>query len=117
MATSAEFKDFVLEQLEFSTSRYIFSARKMFGDYCIYVRDSNEPFSIPKPLFLLCDETLFIKQYPELSILLKSAPKAPFYKGTKQKWHIVDVDSTSLLQEVIEIIAPLLPEPKKSNRK
>lgn len=51
MATSAEFKDFVLEQLEFSTSRYIFSARKMFGDYCIYVRDSNEPFSIPKHSF------------------------------------------------------------------
>lgn len=122
MPTSSAFKDFVLECLESSTTQYRFSARKMFGEYCIYVRpalsnshttlDSHTLSHMPKPLFLLCDETLFIKQYPQLATILESAPKAPFYKGTKQEWYIIDIDSTSLLQEVVETIAPLLPEPK-----
>lgn len=113
--TSVEFKDFALDQLESSTQRYKFSARKMFGDYCIYV--SSDLLSLPKPIFLLCDETLFIKQYKELATLLESAPKAPFYKGTKQEWHIVDVESSALLGEIVEIIAPILPEPKPRSKR
>ena len=118
MPSSSEFKNFVLEQLESSTDGYRFSARKMFGEYCIYVRDSHTPFETPKPLFLLCDDTLFIKQYKELATLLESAPKAPPYAGAKD-WHIIDVDSSMLLGEVIETIAPFLPapKPKKSQSK
>ena len=81
------------------------------------MRDSSNPLGVLKPIFLLCDKTLFIKQYKELTTLLESAPKAPFYKGTKQEWHIIDVESNTLLGEIVEIIAPLLPEPKKSKRK
>lgn len=111
MPTSSEFKDFVLECLESCGTHYHFKAKKMFGEYCIYVWDSCE-ISSPKPIFLLCDETLFIKQHKELATSLESAPKAPFYKGTKQEWHILDIDSISLLQKIIETIVPLLPEPK-----
>ena len=92
MPTSSEFKDFVLECLESCGTHYHFKAKKMFGEYCIYVWDSCE-ISSPKPIFLLCDETLFIKQHKELATILESAPKAPFYKGTKQEWHILDIDS------------------------
>lgn len=50
MATSAEFKDFVLEQCENCGSEFSFSARKMFGEYCIYLHDKGEK----KVLFLVC---------------------------------------------------------------
>lgn len=117
MPTSSAFKDFVLEQLESSTKRYVFSARKMFGEYCIYVKESHTPFDTrSKPLFLICDEVLFVKQYVELASLLESTPKAPPFKGAKE-WYIIDVDSPMLLQEVVETIAPLLPEPKARKSK
>lgn len=116
MPSSREFKDFVLEQLESSTEGYRFSARKMFGEYCVYVQDSHTPFETPKPLFLICDDTLFIKQYPELATLLESVPKAPPYTGARE-WHILDIDSIALLEEVVQIITPLLPEPKPKKPK
>lgn len=115
MPSSREFKDFVLEQLESSTEGYRFSARKMFGEYCIYVQDSHAPFECPKPLFLICDDTLFIKQYKELATLLESTPKAPPFAGAKE-WHILDVDSSALLGEITQTIVPLLPAPKPKNR-
>ena len=57
MATSESFKDFVLENLEsaLEDTPYHFSAKKMFGEYCIYVIEGE---SVPKPIFLLCDEML-----------------------------------------------------------
>ena len=44
MATSEGFKDFVLEQLarcaeDYLEGEYAFSARKMFGEYCVYIAD------------------------------------------------------------------------------
>ena len=65
---------------------------------------------------LICDDTLFIKQYPELATLLESAPKAPPYTGARE-WHILDIDSIALLEEVVQIITPLLPEPKPKKPK
>lgn len=124
MPSSSAFKDYVLECLESSTQLYSFSVKKMFGEYCIYVYPSqallnsySKPlFSTPKPLFLLCDDTLFIKQYKELASLLKFASKAPPFKGAKE-WYILDIDSPSLLRELIETISPLLPEPKAKKPK
>lgn len=51
MATSEEFKDFVLEQLarcaeENLEGEYAFSARKMFGEYCVYIADLCESHKI-----------------------------------------------------------------------
>lgn len=115
MPSSSEFKDFVLDCLEASSQLYKFSSRKMFGEYCIYIQPINEPFSMPKPLFLICDDTLFIKQYKELGDMLKFASKAPPYDGAKE-WYVVDVDSSTLLQELVETIAPLLPEVKPKKR-
>lgn len=73
MATSKEYKDCVLERLceymmdlsgdsKGGTESYTFSARKMFGEYCVYIQDSKS-MQKPKALFLLCDECVFVKQY------------------------------------------------------
>ena len=54
MATSAEYMDFVIEQLQgFGTMRY----KKMFGEYMVYIND--------KPVITVCDNTVFVKKLPE----------------------------------------------------
>lgn len=50
MASREEFKNFVLECLENANLNFVFSAKKMFGDYCIYVHLGAKK----EPLFLLC---------------------------------------------------------------
>ncbi|MGX2983918.1 hypothetical protein ACWIWK_00335 [Helicobacter sp. 23-1048] len=47
MATSANYKDFVLEQLvrcndEFLGRGFAFSARKLFGEYCVYIESLGD---------------------------------------------------------------------------
>lgn len=56
MATSEGFKNFVLECLENANLNFVFSAKKMFGDYCIYVHLGAKK----EPLFLLCDESFLL---------------------------------------------------------
>lgn len=116
MATSESFKDFVLENLEsaLEDTPYRFSAKKMFGEYCIYVIDEGE--SVPKPIFLLCDEILYVKQFEILKPLLESAPLGFPYTGAKESY-ILDVDSLETLREVVLTLAPTLPTPKPKKPK
>lgn len=117
MATSKEYKDYVLERLQECVAElredskgkiesYTFSARKMFGEYCVYMQDSKSADK-PKALFLLCDECVFVKQYKILKSLLAHSQKAKPYPGAKE-WYIIDIDSKELLQEIITILAPIL---------
>lgn len=112
MATSEEFKNFVLEQFELCESAYKFSARKMFGEYCIYLCEFN---ALPKPAFLICDETLFVKAHKELEELCKNCDKAPPFKGAKE-WFIIDFENQEFLKELIELLAPILPQAKRKNK-
>ncbi|WP_334094919.1 transcriptional regulator [Helicobacter typhlonius] len=116
MATSESFKDFVLENLNsaLEDTPYHFSAKKMFGEYCIYVVDRGE--SVPKPIFLLCDEMLYVKQFEILKPLLESAPLGFPYAGAKESY-ILDVDSYTTLREVVLTLAPTLPMPKPKKPK
>ncbi|BAM12886.1 TfoX domain protein [Helicobacter cinaedi PAGU611] len=117
MATSKEYKDYVLERLcEYMTDlskdskggveSYTVSARKMFGEYCVYIQDSKS-MQKPKALFLLCDECVFVKQYKLLESLLAHSQKAKPYPGAKE-WYMIDIDSKEVLQEIITILAPIL---------
>lgn len=116
MASSNAFKEFVLEQLIVSCrdDGYSFRARKMFGEYMIYVMSSNEP--LLKPIFLICNDILYVKQHEILKPLLESATiDIPFPKA--KQWYILDIDSPSLLKEVVLTLAPTLPLPKPKNAK
>ncbi|AWK62315.1 transcriptional regulator [Helicobacter cinaedi] len=117
MATSKEYKDYVLERLcEYMTDlskdskggveSYTVSARKMFGEYCVYIQDSKS-MQKPKALFLLCDECVFVKQYKLLESLLAHSQKAKPYPSAKE-WYMIDIDSKEVLQEIITILAPIL---------
>lgn len=118
MATSESFKDFVLEMLNnaLEGEPYRFSAKKMFGEYCIYVLDSSDSAPIPKPIFSLCDEILYVKQHEILKPILESVPKGFPYSGAKESY-ILDVDSPQALREVVLVLAPTLPIPKPKKAK
>ena len=115
MPTSESFKDFVLENLKsaLENTPYHFSAKKMFGEYCIYVIVGE---SVPKPIFLLCDEMLFVKKFEILKLLLESTPLGFPYAGAKESY-ILDVDSLETLREVVLTLAPTLPKSKKPKNK
>lgn len=101
MATSADFMEFVCEQVKDCGSiRY----RKMFGEYMVYVND--------KPIFLVCDNTVFVKIRSELDELMHCAEKGFPYDGAKEHY-ILDIENTELVKKVSEILEPITHIPKK----
>ncbi len=105
MATSAEYIEYVCERIrEFENPRY----RKMFGEYMVYVND--------KPILLVCDDTVFVKQLDCISESMRNASKGYPYKGAKEHY-ILDVDNTFLLQEVITEVERVTPLPKPKKKK
>ena len=104
MATSVEYMEYVVQQLEgVGAVRY----RKMFGDYMIYVND--------KPLFLVCDGTMYAKQLPVLSELLANAPTGIPYDGAKAHY-LLDVDNRELLHQAAALLEPVTPLPKSRKK-
>lgn len=131
MATSENYKDFVLEQLarcndEYLANRFAFSAKKMFGDFCIYIMDSRDLHTLDssdlpkKVLFLLCDESVFIKKYESLDAIVREN-SAFFtlgtpYNGAKEHY-IIDIENLALVAKIIENILPFFPTPKSTKAK
>ncbi|MGX2983598.1 transcriptional regulator [Helicobacter sp. 23-1045] len=131
MATSASYKDFVLEQLvrcdsEYLGRRFVFSARKLFGEYCVYIADSRESCvdlhldSPKKVLFLLCDEGVFIKKYESLDAIVRENSEFftlgyPF-DGAREHY-IIDIENLALIAQIIQSALPFLPTPKAKPQK
>lgn len=101
MASRKELIDFICEQLE---GVGIINAKKMFGDWCIYVNE--------KPSMLVCDDVAYIKKLPEMEEMMKEAETGSPYPGAKEHY-IVDVEHRERLLLVIQTLVPLLPLPKK----
>lgn len=104
MATQISTVEFLTEQL--SGVQNVFW-RKMFGEYMIYVN--------AKPVFLICDDTLFVKILPETDALLGGGATGYPYNGAKLHYIVEDVDDGELLVKLaneLERITPL-PKPKK----
>ena len=104
MATDLEFIQYVCEQIsETGRIRY----RKMFGEYMAYVND--------KPILLVCNNSVYIKQHACLEDLMKESEKGIPYNGAKEHY-ILDIDNKELCTEVIKLVEPLVNIPKsKSN--
>ncbi len=104
MATELSYIQFVLEQLRGEEATY----RKMFGEYMVYVEG--------KPLFTVCDNTVFVKEVKELEELLKEADRGHPYEGAKEHY-ILDIENTELVQKVVAIHKDIVPVPKKRVKK
>ena len=104
MATSQEYIRFVCDQLQgISGVTY----RKMFGEYLVYVHE--------KPLLLVCDNTVMVKQLPEIAPLMAEAPVGVPYDGAKPHY-ILDIENHALTAAVIAVLEPITPLPKKKQR-
>jgi DNA transformation protein and related proteins len=69
--------DFLVDQLSGAGQ---VSARKMFGEYCVYLAG--------KPVALLCDDQLFLKPTEAGRRMLGPVTEAPPYPGARQHFLI-----------------------------
>lgn len=108
MATSQETMDYLLDQLS-SLGRA--SARKMFGEYCLYWD--------AKPVALVCDDQLFVKPTVAGKQHIENIVEAPPYPGAKPHW-LVTADlweDRDWLSNLIQVTADELPMPKPKKKK
>ena len=101
MATSSEYIEFVCEKIKnFGAVR----SRKMFGEYMVYIND--------KPIFTVCDNTVYVKKLPQIENLMCAAACGYPYDGAKE-CYILDVENTGLLSSLIPVLEEVTPLPKK----
>lgn len=104
MATTQDYIAYVCERLpECGDVRY----RKMFGEYMVYIND--------KPLLTVCDNTVFVKKLPALAALMAGTAVGFPYDGAKEHY-ILDIDDTALTAQVIAILGPITPVPRKRKK-
>lgn len=105
MASNPEYVAFVCAQIQ---DAGIVTSKKMFGEYMVYVD--------AKPLLLVCDNTVYVKQHPCLAQLLKDAAVDTPYDGAKPHY-ILDIDDPALCLQVIALLEPVTPLPKPRKKK
>lgn len=107
MATSKEFCDYVLENLQRIGE---VSARKMMGEYLVYYRG--------KLIGDICDNCFFLKPTESVLRLMPDAEREYPYKGSKTKMAVADdVENMELMSEILNAMYEELPEPKKKTKK
>ena len=109
MSTAQSTIDYLHDQL---VSVSGVSARKMFGEYAIYVGT--------KVVALVCDDILFVKITDAGKECVGAKYKEGFaYKGAKASMQIPEdlIEDRGWLSELIEITAKELPEPKPKKKK
>ena len=110
MATSQATMDFLLDQLSGLAG---VSAKKMFGEYCLYLAG--------KPVGLVCDDQLYLKPTGAGGVLLRQPVEAPPYPGAKLHWLITaDLweDREGLCRLIVATDGELpQPRPKAPRRK
>lgn len=105
MSTTEEFIEYVYEQIyDIGNIRY----QKMFGEYMVYVND--------KPILLVCDDTVFVKQLDCIKHQMSDAETGFPYKGAKEHY-ILDIDNTELYFKIIKILEQVIKVPKPKKRK
>jgi len=104
MASTQEYIEFVCSQIG---SDWIVRYRKMFGDYMVYVSG--------KPLLLVCNNTVYVRELECVAGLLESADRGFPYQGAKEHY-IVDVEDRSLLNQVIEVLEKVIPVPVRKKK-
>jgi len=106
MATTSEYIAFVLQQADLPDR---LTAKKMFGEYALYIDD--------KIIALACDNSLFLKPSKASQQLKLTYPMHPPYPGAKPHWLIDEtLDDGERLQSLLLATAAELP-PAKPRRK
>ena len=107
MASDKNFVDFILDQIDVVG---VVTAKKMFGDYGVFVDG--------KIVALICDNRLFIKPTPGGRSFIGDVVEAPAYPGAKSSFLIEDkFEDRDWLSQLINITVNELPAPKIKNKK
>jgi TfoX/Sxy family transcriptional regulator of competence genes len=102
MSSTQATVDFICEQ---SGLAQRVSARKMFGEFALYVDD--------KVVALVCDDTLFVKPTAPGKSLLGSTDDRSPYPGAKPHFCITEqLEDRELLRQLLLATADALPLPK-----
>lgn len=96
MATNPDLVQYIVEQ---ASKAGEVSARKMFGDYCLYCNG--------KVVGLICDDYLYLKPLKQLQPLLHECDQQmrPPYDGAKPHYLITDVDDRDYVSMLVKTIA------------
>ncbi|MBD8566419.1 TfoX/Sxy family protein [Oxalobacteraceae sp. CFBP 8763] len=99
--------DFVLDQMSAAGA---VSAKKMFGEYGVYLDE--------KMVALVCDDTLFIKPTEGGRSHIGTPVEAPPYRGAKPCFQIDGdlCEDREWLSQLVRITAQALPLPKKKKK-
>lgn len=106
MASSQEFVDYVLEQMQ---EAGIMRARKMFGDYGFYCNDQF--------IGLICDNQCYLKVTKPGEALFKEPHYASPYEGAKPHLLIENLENSAFLKELVQVTCKALPTKKTPVRK
>ncbi|WP_288427587.1 TfoX/Sxy family protein [uncultured Spirosoma sp.] len=107
MASDQNFVNFVLDQIK---NVGVVTAKKMFGEYGIYVDE--------KLVGLICDNKLFIKPTNAGREFIGNVLEAPAYEGAKPSFLIEDkIEDSEWLSELVRISVKELPTPKPKKKK
>ena len=79
----------------------------MFGEYMVY---ANE-----KPIFLVCDNCVYVKKLAELSVLMSEAEVGIPYDRAKEHY-VLDIENPELMDKVTEILERITPLPKSRKK-
>lgn len=102
MATSAATITYLLDLLSPAGT---VTARKMFGEYGLYLDGKIVAF--------ICDDTLFLKPTPGAVALLPDVPQGPCYPGSKPYLILTDtLDDPDLCIRALRAVAADAPTPK-----
>ncbi len=107
MATDQKFVEYVLDQLQKVGE---VSAKKMFGEYGIYLGE--------KIFGLICDNRLFIKPTVAGRAFIGNVEEAPPYEGAKNYFLIEEqIEDRNWLCELVMLTVKDLPEPRPKKTK
>lgn len=109
MATTRDFIEFVCDQvcgagIPAGSIRH----KKMFGEYMVYVND--------KPVLLVCDNTVYVKQLDCIAELMADADRGHPYSGAKEHY-ILEIENSELAGLVITELVKVTPVPKPRKKK
>jgi TfoX/Sxy family transcriptional regulator of competence genes len=108
MSTKESTIEYILDQLSKVGD---VSARKMFGEYAIYLSGTV--------VALVCDDELYVKPTVAGRKLLREVHEAPPYPGAKNYFHIPadEIEDREYILELMQATAKELLTPKKKNKK
>ncbi len=108
MATSQSTMDYLLDQLEQGGGAC--SARKMFGEYCLYYQG--------RPVGLVCNEQLYLKDTEAGRALMQQPTQGAPFPGARQ--HLLlcadDWDDHHGLHQIVRATLDALPPPKPKSK-